>query len=145
MNKIFYRDTLPSSFASMIYLELSVKSGEIHLVNAGHPPAFIYKDKMLGELPKGAQALGMIPEVKYKQESIALNSGEALLVYSDGLSEARNRNGMFFGEQKIRDLWKEHHALSSGEAGAMILDTVKQFTGDVAQSDDLSLIIIKRS
>jgi hypothetical protein len=145
MNKIFYRDTLSSSFASMVYLEISSKSGELHLVNAGHPPALIFKEGKIRELPKGAQALGIMPDVKYKEEEFEFNSGEVLLVYSDGLSEAMNKNGTFFGEEKIYDLLAEFNHLPARQAGEKILNAVHKFTGDVAQSDDLSLIIIKRT
>jgi len=144
MNRIFYRDTPSSSFASMIYLELKTDLPEIKLINAGHQPPLLIKSGEVKNLPKGSQALGLSATVKYKEENLILAKSELLLIYSDGLSEARNQTGQFFGEERILNLVKNLYGLPAQSAGNQILREIDSFAAATAQTDDLSLIILKK-
>lgn len=144
INEIFYRDTSANSFASLIYIELNSKSGEIRLLNAGHFPPLLYKSDTIEELPKGSAALGLSPETIYSDQVRSLKQNDFLLVYSDGLTEARNEDGQFFGEESVRTLLSQVTGLNAREICEKMIDTVDKFTGKSHQNDDISLIIIKR-
>ena len=144
MNNIFYRDTIPNSFSSMFYIEISANSGKTRYVNAGHIPPVIIRKQQNTILPKGAQALGIMPSVSYHEQTLKLNVGEFLLIYSDGLSEARNSNGNFFGDEKILKITEGWEALNTRQAGQSLLDEVHKFARNTSQTDDLSLVILKR-
>jgi serine phosphatase RsbU (regulator of sigma subunit) len=73
-----------------------------------------------------------------------MEPGDMLFVFSDGLTEARNSSGEFFGEKRVVDMLKGSDAVSAAELGSEILETVQQFAGHSRPSDDLSLIIMKR-
>lgn len=144
MNRIFYRDTIASNFASMVYLEITPKSGKVRFVNAGHLPPILIQGKDISEMRKGGQALGLVKEVTYAEDQVWLKSGDFFLIYSDGLSEAMNQDDDFYGENRIRSLAAQFGTHSAKEAGEKVLRDVSYFCGKATQSDDLSLIILKR-
>lgn len=144
MNRIFYRDTIASNFASMVYLEITPESGKVRFVNAGHLPPILIQGKEISEMRKGGQALGLVKEVKYAEDQVWLKSGDFFLIYSDGLSEAMNQDDEFFGENRIRSLAAQFGTHTAKDAGEAILQDVRFFCGRATQSDDLSLIILKR-
>jgi hypothetical protein len=144
LNEIFYRDGLPTSFASLIYSEISPSSGEIRLVNAGHMPPLIIKNNKIVELTKGQTALGIIPEEKYKEQNVRLNKNDLFLVYSDGVTEARNEAGDFFGENRLIALLQKSYENSAQDLGKKLLQAIKDYVGETHTTDDISLAIFKR-
>ena len=144
VNKVFYRDSLKKSFASLIYLELHPGSSVIKLVNAGHMPPFYISENNLATMSKGAPALGLTDNVSYKEEIIKLNPGDYLFVYSDGLTEAINTTGEFF-EQKLEEILRDLSPLSAKECGEQIVAAVQDFIGIAKVHDDLSLLILKKT
>ncbi|MEJ2634512.1 MAG: PP2C family protein-serine/threonine phosphatase [Calditrichia bacterium] len=144
LNKIFYRDGLPNSFASLIYLEFRPDSNDIRLLNAGHMPPVHIKNGGIEEMRKGNNALGLSPSAKYAEHHLSLQKGEILLAYSDGLTEARNEAGVFFGEKRLKDLIYRSRELSARKFGEKILTEISAFVGDARPHDDLSLVILKR-
>lgn len=144
INRIFHRDGLPNNFASLIYLEMCPDSGTVRLVNAGHIPPVLLKGGTIRELPKGAPALGLLPEATYEEQKVTLNSGDILFIYSDGVTDSRNEHGHFFGEQRVFDLLPSVHRLSARECGKLLLTEIKKFIGDAPVHDDLSMVILKK-
>lgn len=143
-NKIFHRDSLPSLFASMLFIQLETDSNRIEYINAGHFPPLILKGKELFELEKGNPALGIIPGIEFDSRTIELKKDEILIVYSDGIFEARNDNGEFLGMERFHQLIKYYSDKNPVEMGNAIISQVEQFIGGASASDDISLIILKR-
>jgi len=144
LNTIFRRDGLPNRFISLVYLELGPNSGKIRILNTGHLPPYILRHGKMKELNHGAAALGILPKPKYDEQLIELKKDELLMVYSDGVTEARNEEGEFFGEQRLLNLMSKCQDLTAQNVGEHILTEVKQFIGDARPHDDLSLILMKR-
>jgi hypothetical protein len=144
LNSIFNRDSLPNRFASMLYLEIKSDSDEIQFVNAGHFPPIVSGHGQIKEMEKGAPALGIMPDSTFRQESYQLKIGDLFIVYSDGVTEARNEVGDFFGENKLKELLTTIEGLTATQAGTKILETVDNFIGEANATDDLSLIILRR-
>lgn len=143
INKIFYRDTLRSSFASLVFLELESKSGNVHFINAGHFPPIKLEGNKATELPKGGSAIGLSAKTVFKGQQVDLKKGGLLLIYSDGLTEARNPLGEFFGEKRLFDLLSDARDSSAAELGELLLRAVDGFVGDARRTDDLSLIVLR--
>ena len=144
-NTILCRDGLPNRFATMVYLEARHNSGTLRLVNAGHMPPVKITGATFHDLPRGSMALGMMPAATYDEQEIDLQPGELLVVYSDGLTEALNEAGDFYGEDRMREVFPTLAGLSAREAGARLLASVDAFIGDTRPYDDLSLVILKRT
>jgi hypothetical protein len=145
LNTIFYRDSLPNRFASMVYLEIKTDSNEIRFVNAGHFPPIVTGHGKLTEMEKGAPALGIMPDSTFTEKSFQLKTGDLFIVYSDGVTEARNEAGDFFGESGFKELLLKIEGLTATQAGTKILEDVDNFIGEAPATDDLSMIILRRT
>lgn len=145
INEIFHRDSLRNMFASLLYTELTTGSGRIRYVNAGHfPPILVFK-KALREMPKGEPAIGLASGMKYSERSILLKPGQTFFAYSDGVIEARNVQGDFFGTERLFHFLPTIQHLSAPDMGEAIIRAVDQFIGEARANDDLSMIILKRT
>lgn len=144
MNHILYRDGLPNRFASLIYFELSQKSAVVRVLNAGHMPPILVRKKSVKEIPKGGQALGIMPKISLAEQEITLRPGEALVAYSDGVTEARNPAGEFFGEARLINEISRLANPSAREVGEGILTAVAKFVGEARAHDDLSLVVVRK-
>ena len=143
-NQILCRDGLPNRFATMVYLDVRADSGLVRLLNAGHMPPMQIADGRFHQLPLGNMALGLVPHVTYHEHQVDLAPGDTLLVYSDGVTEALNAAGEFFGDERLLALVPGVAPLSARNAGLRILDAVDRFIGECKPYDDLSIIVIKR-
>ncbi len=144
LNKIFVRDSLPNIFASLIHAEFSSDSGKIKLINAGHLPPIIARNKSLIQLEKGGAALGIMVDAKFVEQEIDLQKGEVLFIYSDGLSEARNLEGEFYGEERLGAILQMLSNFPVNEIGDRMLAEVDRFIGEAKPHDDISIAIMRR-
>jgi len=144
INAIFCRDGIPGRFASLIYLEIQPDSGIVRMVNAGHLPPVVVHGETIEEMPQGAAALGIMPGTAFNEQKVALQPEGLLVIYSDGITEARNDKDDFFGEQRLFSLLPELRKLSAEAAGSRLIDEVKKIVSSAQPSDDLSLIMLKR-
>lgn len=144
VNEILCRDGLPSRFASLVYLELESGSNAIRILNAGHMPAIIIRENKIQEMPRGSPALGLKKEITFTEQQAELKPGGVLFIYSDGITDARNEAGKFFGEDNLIKLLQRNSAFSVEKIGKNILNEVDRFIGDARMYDDLSMVILKR-
>ncbi len=144
VNRIIRRDGLPNRFISMIHADLSPRSSSVQFVNAGHhPPLHIHEDG-LTELERGDPAIGLSVDSQFRGHSVELASDDLLVIYSDGVTEARNEIGRFFSDDRFHDLLRHCHGMSASAVGDRIIDAVSDFVQSARQSDDLSLIVLRR-
>ena len=144
VNAILCRDGLPNRFATLVYLDVRADSGHLELVNAGHMPAVVVGTDAFHELPRGGLAMGLLPGTSYTEQAVDLHPEEMLVIYSDGVTEAMNAAGEFFGDERLAAQYDGLARLAAAEAGQRILAAVDAFTGDTRPYDDLSLIVLKR-
>ena len=144
LNEIMCRDKPRHTFASLVYVEARAGSRELVVVNAGHPPALILGSGDVREMPRGSPALGLLPGTSYQERRETLGHGEVLVVYSDGVTEALNEGGEFFGDEKLREWLNEADLDSARMLGERLVAEVDRFVGDEPASDDLSLLVLRR-
>jgi len=144
LNRIFYRDRVPQMFASLVYAELDPDSRSIRILNAGHLPPLIKRGSVVEELSKGGPALGILPDAAFEEHGCELAAGEFCVVYSDGLTEAQDGAGEFFGTQRFLDLLRTVDGANALVIGEKIVQSVDRFVGEARASDDLSLVILQR-
>lgn len=143
VNAIFYRDSPSHLFASLLYLEINESDGHVSFVNAGHLPALIVRRDAVEESAKGDLALGLTQTAAYHEQSADLSGGDLIVLYSDGITEAKNDRGEFFGKERLRQLIRLE-TRTAEQVGHAILRDIDSFIGTQNTSDDLSLIILKR-
>lgn len=144
VHEIFYRDSLPGLFASMIYTEIIPGTGDLRYINAGHLPPLVVSAEGVSELQKGEPALGLLNKFDYTENSLQLKSGEIFIAYSDGLTEAQNEYGDFLGIERTKRLLPQLKHLSADAIGKAIVGEVDRFIGNASRFDDLSLVILKK-
>jgi len=144
LNVILQRDGLANRFATLFYCEIECDRGGIRFVNAGHNPPFLLKGGRITILPAASIPLGILAGSAYAEERVDLAAGETLLVYSDGVTEARNAAGEEYGEERLRAVFVRCAGLPAAEAGERILREVDAFIGGTRPHDDLSLFVAVR-
>lgn len=144
INKIFHRDSLKSIFASLLYLEIIENDNKIKFINAGHMPPVIVKKESIESMKKGGPALGLLKELNLPAEEISMQPGEKFIVYSDGLTEAVNDDGVFFGETRLMKVIENQKQRSAIDLGTYIFKTIEDYRGNAKMNDDLSIVIIEK-
>ncbi len=144
INRVFHRDSKSKSFASLVYIDLKAVSGDIEFLNAGHLPPLLLRNGRVETTGKGNLALGISAAAQYTTKKVRLNGGEWFLVYSDGVTEALDAAGEFFGNDRLIKLVSGLSGLDAPGLGKRILDEVDRFIGEAPRHDDLSLMILKR-
>jgi sigma-B regulation protein RsbU (phosphoserine phosphatase) len=107
-------------------------------------PPLILRATTVEALPTGGMALGITPETGFSEQGIDLRTGDVLIVFSDGLTEAMNGNEEFFGEERLRSDLLPRGRLNAQSLGTHIVTAVDEFVGDAPPHDDLSLVILRR-
>jgi phosphoserine phosphatase RsbU/P len=97
------------------------------------------------QLPPVALPLGLMTGSAYSEQRITLAPGDLLVVYSDGLTEAESREHDLFGEERLLQLIPQLRGMGAEAAGRRLLAEVQRFVADQRQSDDLSLILARRT
>lgn len=145
LNQIFCSSGLRSVFASLNYLEIRPDSGQVRVLNAGHFPPIIVRGRGVESLMKGGPALGVVPDGEFTEQSVDLGMNDSLLVYSDGLTEAQSVAGEFYGEERFLSFLPGIATVPAFRFGERLVAEVDRFIGDGRASDDLSIVILKRS
>lgn len=144
INKKFYKDILPNSFASLIYFLVDENSNKVEILNAGHIPPIILSNTGIEVLPKGSIAMGLSYDAKFSKNVINLDKGNTIVAFSDGLTEARNTNGTFFGTERIYQILQKSYQDNPQQIGQHLLEQVYSFIGKGKKYDDLSIVIIRK-
>ena len=132
-------------FVTLLVGNIDLNSGKYTICNAGHCPPYIVKqDKTILLDHVCGPSVGIISNIKYTEFSDVLEKGDHLFLYTDGISEAQNENGEFFEDRRINDTLKICHAMSCEEIVNSVLNSVLSFRGDAKQSDDITLLSLKR-
>ncbi|MCX6697276.1 MAG: SpoIIE family protein phosphatase [Methanoregula sp.] len=114
-------------------------------VNAGHNSPMVlhaYDDHIIELEPTGI-ALGLMEDSLYKKATIPLTSGDLIVLFTDGVTEATNIREELYGEERLQRIILANRRLSAGEITKKILLDVQEFTGEAPQSDDITLLVVK--
>ena len=143
-NRTFYKEKLRKMFASLFYVEINKGNNTIEMVNAWHLPAYILRDNQIKETPHGETALGLIKNANYSVFKEEFKEGNIVVIYSDGITDAKNSAGEFYGNEKMKSVMLQNKELSAKALGEKILENIFQFTGQTRQNDDISIIVMKK-
>jgi len=132
-------------FVTMIFLVFDLKQMKLVYSSAGHPPLVFYnnKSKTCELVEFICPALGISSLSQYKQKQMTLSSGDLILVYTDGVTEAFNAEQEMFEETRLLKAVQEMAKQTSAKTIEHIKKKLKEFTKDASQSDDVAMIAIK--
>ncbi len=109
---------------------------------AAHPEIYLLSGKSIRALESGGTILGKLPELQFPVNSVQLGKGDRLLIYTDGITEARHKDGEFWGENRLREILEQSTNLSAGEFTAKIFSLLDAFHGKDKASDDRTLLTV---
>jgi len=143
INEQIYRHTSSNKFASLFFALYDDRRGSLTYCNAGHNPPLFFSSVGFRRLTAGGTVVGIFPDADYDEETIALNSGDLFLAYTDGIVECVNEYGEEFGEQRLIQLVQRNVALPAEEIQRAILDRVLEWSFEEERDDDMTLVVAK--
>lgn len=145
LNASVTRSASGGKFITLFYAEIDPAAGSLRYVNAGHNyPLLRLADGTLVELERGGLPLGILADGPYEEGTVAFAPGDALLMFSDGITEALDPKGRQFGDDRLYALWRTRGGGPPEEVIATVLEEVERFRGPATQSDDMTLLVVGR-
>lgn len=147
VNERILSDTRGSMFVTAFYGVLEPHLGRLRFVNAGHPPAYLIsnqKGKPVDQLRSTGMALGVMENAHWQQRIVKLSIGEVLVFYTDGITEAQDPKGSFYGKQRLLDVIRSKASCPASEIQDAVLSDVHHFVADTPRQDDIAIIVICR-
>ena len=138
MNAALYGNT-QSQFITAAYVHLDAHSRQLRYSAAGHPPMLLLRNSTILEVQENGLMLAAFDFATYSNATLRLEAGDRLLLYTDGIVEASNAAGEFFGREALGEALRKTAGSSPAEAADLIISSVQEWSP--AQDDDLTLII----
>ena len=146
VNDLVCGESVDGMFVTVFYGRLNIKTGEIDYSNAGHnPPYVVHANGKVETVPaQGNMVLGAVENFQYRNDKITLEKGDMLFTFTDGVTEAMNAAGEQFGEERLEKLLAKCGGKTSQETIDTVRAAVAEWAGDTEQSDDVTMLVIKR-
>ena len=145
VNEYLVENTPTNRFVTLFIAELDSETGIINYINAGHnPPLFGHVDGTVEQLASGGFPLGIMPAAEYEVGQIEIKPGEALIIYSDGVSEAVNPKDEEFGIERLTDVISKNLKATASGIRDKVEFALSSFTQTAPANDDITLVIVKR-
>jgi sigma-B regulation protein RsbU (phosphoserine phosphatase) len=143
LNQLICERRIEGRFLTFCYATWRRPTRKLRLANAGQTQPMLYKDGVCEQLKLVGFPLGIFDDVTYEEWTLTLDPGNILVFHSDGISEASDPDGNFFGIPRIASVIEQNAALSSGEIADRLLADVQLFTHGGAITDDRTLVVMK--
>jgi sigma-B regulation protein RsbU (phosphoserine phosphatase) len=144
LNNEICRDNESCMFVTLFCGILDVRSGQLDYSNAGHNLPYRLRADGVEPLENiGRQALGIVEQTVYESGRITLAPGEALLVYSDGVTEAMDASQAFYSEQRLESFLAGHLDADPCRIAGNLVASVRSFAGKAPQSDDITVLALR--
>ena len=140
-------ESIPANrFVTLFAAELDPTNGMLRYINAGHNPPLIGRaDGSVAQLSSGGFPLGIIPGAEFEVGETQLQPGEALVIYSDGVSEANNIRDEEFGMDRLSEVVRKNLKASASGMRDKVESALSAFTQTAPANDDITLVIVKRA
>ena len=143
INRFMNDRTKGEKYATVFYC-LMERGGRLHYINGGHcAPILISQDGRYEYLETTAMPVGMLPDAEFTVEERQLCPGDRIVIYTDGVTEAQNQRGEFFGRKQLREVVVAHAGDACAALHDAVLRTLKNFIGTAPQADDITLVVVE--
>jgi sigma-B regulation protein RsbU (phosphoserine phosphatase) len=144
LNRLVYESSSANRYATFFYAQYESSTRLLEYVNAGHNPPLIFRARSdrhdVLRLDVGGPVIGLMPECSYVQQSVTLEEGDVLVLFTDGISEAMNAAGEEWGDGRLMEAIGANLALPAHQLIDRIMRASDEFVAGVAQYDDMTLI-----
>lgn len=145
VNAELARDNQQCLFVTLFLGIYAPAGGRLRYVNAGHnPPYHLTKDGALIALDqRSGPALGVLDDASYRPHEARLAPGEALFVYTDGVTEATDTHEGLYGEERLEHFLAKHHGASAERINSALIDDLRAFSQGAGQADDITVLTLR--
>ena len=127
-----------------MFFGLLTSDGLLEFVSAGHPSPLLMKEGTVSELySTGSLPLGLLESETYPSSSIQLAPGDTLLLYTDGITEAEDKDRKLFQDDRLKQVFSQYQNASLQQLQDGIFSAIERFTGGTSQSDDVTLLVVR--
>jgi serine phosphatase RsbU (regulator of sigma subunit) len=145
LNRAIHHAVRGERFITLVLIAIDRASGGLRYVNAGHnPPFLVHASGETEMLSVGGLLLGMFPEATYESAELKLKPGEILVLYSDGVTEARDGSDDEYGEERLASFLRENRSMDPEHLVDALIRTVREFSKDGKPGDDVTVAVIRR-
>jgi sigma-B regulation protein RsbU (phosphoserine phosphatase) len=141
-NHLFADTTMRPYYATLV-CGVARTSGEVEICNAGHCPPLHLHDREIAPVPATGLPVGMFCQESYESTSIQLEKGDRLLLYTDGVSEARDRSDIEYGDSRLTSLLRANHNLPAAALVSKLVEDVRGFAASPRATDDVTVMAIE--
>ena len=147
VNRLLQENNEASMFVTVFFAVFDPASGELVCANGGHnPPLIVHADGSSTLLPqKPGVALGVVPDIAYEKSAASLAPGDAIILYTDGVTEAENDRQEQFGVERLRGVFADSPPSDARETNMAVFRAVKDFAGAAPQFDDITCLTLYRA
>jgi sigma-B regulation protein RsbU (phosphoserine phosphatase) len=147
INGLVYEASSANRYATFFYAQYDPVTRKLRYVNAGHNPPMLRRKKGDGyeflRLEEGGTVIGLFPDFPYKEAEVELQSGDILVAFTDGISEAMNHADEEFDEERLMEAIRTCPARSAANISSYILEHVDAFTAGADQHDDMTIVVMR--
>jgi sigma-B regulation protein RsbU (phosphoserine phosphatase) len=144
LNRLLLRSTEERHFVTTFYAELDPEEQRIFYVNAGHnPPLLIRPNEPAKHLSTGGVPLGIVSSAVYSEDIAYFRRGDVLVLYTDGVTEAQDAGGDWFGLPRLERVVRQHLHLSASQICSVVVDEVRKHTDSERSSDDMTIVVMQ--
>ena len=145
-NRLLAAYSVDDMFVTVFYAIYNIKTGYVSYSNAGHnPPHLLRKDGSVSELPMSKNTImGVIDGLEYQENHIQLEQGDTLVMFTDGVNEATNAKLEEFGPERFDRILQQNANNSCQQIVEAVRAGIKDFVGEAEQSDDITMLVVKR-
>lgn len=146
LNDFVHRSAAVNRFITFFFCELDLETGRLRYINAGHnPPILLDARGGIARLEPGGFCLGMFPSVVYEAREASLDVGDSVILYTDGITDSRDKDDREFGEERLIELVRQAGTRSAEKIVETVCGELSSFTAGAPAFDDMTLVILKRT
>ena len=143
LNNLMTETTAQGYYVTFFFGVINKETRQFTSTNAGHnPPILLHKDLSVKRLTSGGIVLGFLADQEYHQEEVTLESGDYLVLFTDGVTEVKNSLGEEFGDERLIDFLRKHYGEKPTKLRTLLLQEVRNFCAQKDLPDDLTLAIV---
>jgi phosphoserine phosphatase RsbU/P len=144
LNRQIYASSAPEKYATFFFGLYDDSTGTLTYTNAGHLQPILVRDGETQKLEVTGTVVGAFPSACYEEQQIALQAGDLLVAYTDGITEPEDAYGEMFGEERLIEVLMKHQNAESGEIVARAMEAVLEWTGSPELQDDMTMLLSRR-
>src|SRR2546428_587816 len=142
-SSLFCESALPSHFATLV-LGRADRTGDIEICNAGHVPPLVARSRTIERVAPTGIPIGMFCDARFSVARTRLSPGDTILLYTDGVNEARDGSGQEYGIDRLAKVLAGHPARNPSDLVASCLRDLRTFRSSAAPADDVTLMAVAR-